>query len=89
MTDAHEDDVDLTVEEIFKYVAGDVVPDGLKVVDNGLWAASTCTEEADPDTLGENSSLSPSDPQSPKLGCVRLRDDHIRYCLPVCTYRPT
>ena len=67
-TDTPEDDVDVTVDEIFEYVTGDVIPDGLEVVDNGLQAASTCAEEADPDTLGETSSLSPSDPQSPKLG---------------------
>ena len=76
-TDTPEDDVDVTVDEIFKYVTGDVIPDGLEVVNNGLQAASTCTEEADPDTLGETSSLSPSDPQSPKLGCgMRVKWQH-------------
>ncbi|KAF8330139.1 uncharacterized protein EI90DRAFT_3124554 [Cantharellus anzutake] len=54
-TNSAEDRPDVTVDEVFNYMAGNWVPDGLEVVNSSLHALPTCAEEAEPDTLDEAS----------------------------------
>jgi hypothetical protein len=59
-TDTPEDDIDVTMEEVFEHITGQVAPDGLEVIDGGLQAASTFTEEAEPDDLLDETTVIPS-----------------------------
>src|SRR5260370_34387364 len=48
-----EDNVEVTLEDVFRHMDGKTMPDGLAEVDGGLQLGSTAAEEHDGETIGE------------------------------------